>query len=62
MRRVALFVICLVLGAAVGVVGFMVSGSQWWYVAIPGALAAGWLTVANPEHCMPREGQGHKQQ
>jgi hypothetical protein len=60
LRRIVLFVICLLLGTAVGVVGFMASGSQWWYVAIPGALAAGWLTIANPERCMPREGQGRE--
>lgn len=57
MRRAVLFAICLLAGSVVGFVGVALTGSQWWYVAIPGALALGWLAVANPERCMPREGQ-----
>jgi hypothetical protein len=58
MRRLVLFVVCLALGCTVGLVGWLMSGSQWWYLAIPGAMAAGWLMVANPEQCMPREEHG----
>ncbi len=57
-RRVVLFMICLVLGGAVGVIGSLVTGSQWWYLAIPGTIAAGWLMVANPERCATHERQG----
>jgi len=57
-RRAALLIVCLLLGGVVGFVGVAVSGSPWWYLAIPGAVAAGWLAVANPENCIARTGQG----
>jgi hypothetical protein len=53
-RRAFLLVGCLVLGSVVGFLGAQASGSDWWYVAIPGAVALGWLLVANPENCGPR--------
>jgi len=56
-RRAVLFVVCLLLGCVVGFVGDAASGSPWWYLAIPGAIAAGWLAVANPESCVARTGQ-----
>jgi hypothetical protein len=58
LRRVVLFIICLVFGGAVGVVGSHVTGSQWWYLAIPGTIAVGWLMVANPQRCVTRARQG----
>ena len=54
MRRALLLIICLVVGGVVGAVGEQFSGSQWWYLAIPTAVAAGWLLVGNPENCVPR--------
>ena len=54
MRRGLLLVLCLALGGLIGFIGAQVSGSDWWYVAIPGAVAAGWLRVANPENCVQR--------
>jgi hypothetical protein len=57
-RRAILFIVCLALGCVVGFVGWYVSGSQWWYLAVPGALAAGWLMVANPERCLLHQGHG----
>jgi hypothetical protein len=57
MQRIVLFLACLAVGLAVGLMGFFATGSQWWYLAIPGAMAAGWLVVANPEHCMAIERQ-----
>lgn len=53
MRRATLLIVCLVGGGAAGVVGEWASGSQWWYLGIPVAVAAGWLFIANPEHCIP---------
>jgi hypothetical protein len=47
-RRALLLVGCLGLGSVVGAIGTQASGSDWWYVAIPAAVAMGWLLVANP--------------
>jgi hypothetical protein len=45
---------CIALGCLVGVLGSRVSGSAWWYLAIPGAVAAAWLFVADPQRCARR--------
>jgi hypothetical protein len=52
-KRLAWLVACVVVGAAVGVVGSALTGSAYWYVAIPAAIAAGWLFFANPTACEP---------
>lgn len=39
-------------GAGVGVVGHWATGSQWWYLAVPGCVAAAWLFVADPTQCV----------
>ena len=57
MSRTVLLIACIALGCTVGYVGWLMSGSQWWYLAIPGAIAAVWLMVANPERCLSRDGQ-----
>ena len=56
-RRVLLLILCLAVGCGVGLIGHLLSGSQWWYLAIPGAVAAAWLVVANPERCVVGNGQ-----
>ena len=58
MRRFVLFVLCLAVGSTVGLVGSLTSGSPWWYLAIPCAMAAGWLAVANPEQCLANQKRG----
>lgn len=50
-RRFTLLVVCLAAGAATGALGALATGSEWWYIAIPIALAAGWLRVGTPERC-----------
>jgi CHASE2 domain-containing sensor protein len=51
-RRAALLVLCLLAGTAVGACGYGLTGSQWWFAAIPAAVAGVWLAVANPERCV----------
>ena len=51
MRRVALLVLTLAAGTAVGLIGQAVSGSSTWYLALPAALAAVWLKLADPTRC-----------
>ncbi len=53
--RIILLALCVAVGWAVGFVGELLSGSQSWYLAIPGAIAAGWFAVANPERCTAKE-------
>lgn len=33
--------------------GAWFTGNPYWYLAIPAALALGWLWVANPDECTP---------
>ena len=60
-RRLLLFILCFALGIGVGIVGSAASGSQWWFLAIPTFIAAGWLAVAEPERCLAKGShrQGH---
>lgn len=52
-NRLAWFVLCLSAGAAAGMAGVWCTGNPSWYLAIPAALALGWLRVANPDECTP---------
>lgn len=56
--RKTLFIACGALGLLVGVAGERITGSEWWHLAFPGVIAAGWLVVANPEKCTPQVAQG----
>lgn len=40
-------------GAVVGLLGSSLSGHAAWYLAVPVAVAASWLFVANPMECQP---------
>lgn len=52
-NRLAWFVVCLLAGAAAGMAGAWFTGNPYWFLAIPAALAIGWLFVANPDECTP---------
>ena len=54
MRRVLLLGLCVAVGGLVALVGMQVTGSDWWYVAVPGVVAVGWLFVAKPDECVRR--------
>lgn len=43
----------MAVGMTVGFAGFHFTADQAWFLAVPIALAAGWLIFANPEQCMP---------
>jgi hypothetical protein len=65
-RRAALLVLCLLVGAGVGFCGYLLTGSQWWFAAVPAAVAGAWLVVANPERCVahgtPSPSEGRSRQ
>jgi hypothetical protein len=51
LKRALLLVGCLVAGAGIGWAGLLFTGSEWWFLAVPAAMAAGWLVVGTPEQC-----------
>jgi hypothetical protein len=50
-KRLAWLLVCLAVGAVVGVAGSTITGAAYWYGAIPIAVAVGWLVFANPSAC-----------
>lgn len=51
--RVWTLLALLVFGALLATGGYWLTGSAYAALAVPGALAAGWLVLANPEACVP---------
>jgi len=51
--RLAALLALLAEGALVAAAGVWLGGSQLWVLAVPAALTAGWLMLANPQACMP---------
>jgi len=58
-RRVVWLAACTALGAAIAAAGNETRESAYWVLAIPLAIALGWLRMADPSQCEParREGQ-----
>ncbi|HZW25235.1 MAG TPA: hypothetical protein VFF26_07115 [Gallionella sp.] len=52
-RRLAWLLACIGTGVIVGWVGSSLTGSDNWYLAIPVAVAVGWLFFADPSRCEP---------
>ncbi|MBK7472603.1 MAG: hypothetical protein IPI73_20280 [Betaproteobacteria bacterium] len=50
-RRLLLLLGCIALGTVIGWGGFAITGAVAWFLAIPAAIAAGWLVVADPTRC-----------
>ncbi len=50
-RRIALLVGCIAAGSLVGWLGQALSGQPAWFLAVPVAVALGWLAVADPRQC-----------
>lgn len=50
-KRVLLLLALAAAGWLVGTVGSALTGSAYWYGAIPAAVALGWLFVADPSRC-----------
>lgn len=51
-RRLYLLIACITGGVAIGVVGNAITGNDWWYLAVPVAIAIPWLFLADPERCL----------
>jgi hypothetical protein len=50
-RRFVLLAACVLGGLAVGIAGRAVSGDDAWFLALPAAVALGWLFVGDPTRC-----------
>lgn len=50
-RRALLLAALAAAGFAVGLLGYGATASGWWLLAVPIAVAAGWLFVADPTRC-----------
>lgn len=49
--RLAAMLVLLAEGALLAAAGVWLQGSQLWVLAVPAALAAGWLALADPQAC-----------
>lgn len=58
LKRLAWLLACMGVGTLVGFVGSAVSGNTVWYLAVPAAVAAGWLFFADPTQCEPSVQRG----
>ena len=54
-RRLFWFLACTALGLGVGLLGIHFTSDPKWFLALPAALAAGWLSLADPSQCMSRQ-------
>lgn len=52
-RRAIALAACALAGLGIGLLGRHLGGGDVWFLALPGAIAAGWLFVANPLRCAP---------
>ena len=52
-KRIALLLACAAAGLAVGALGLWITGSGAGFLAVPAAIALGWLFVADPTACTP---------
>lgn len=63
-RRLVWLLVCAVAGITIGAIGNALTQAAEWFLAIPVALAAGWLWWADPTQCEttpvpPRRGADH---
>ena len=49
--RLVLLLACTAAGLAVGALGLWRGGTSAWFLAVPAAVALGWLFVADPTAC-----------
>jgi hypothetical protein len=60
-KRLLLLAACIGGGLGAGLAGYALTGEQAWFLAVPAAMAAGWMFVGDPTRCTPprrRPGRG----
>lgn len=50
--RLLWLIACATAGFAVGAGGVFFTGEALWWLAIPAAVALGWLSLADPSRCL----------
>lgn len=55
-RRLFWLLFCSALGLGIALLGNHLTSDPKWFLALPAALAVGWLFFANPEQCCPDRG------
>jgi hypothetical protein len=50
-RRLVWLLTCMLAGGGIGLAGMALTGSAYWYLAVPSAIALGWLFIADPTKC-----------
>lgn len=50
-KRALLLLTCVACGGVVGYAGYALTGSTWWFTAVPAAMAVVWCLVADPNEC-----------
>lgn len=57
-RRLFWLLACTALGLGIGLLGNQLTSDRRWLLALPAALAIGWLFFADPSECMSRRDCG----
>ena len=50
-KRLLLLVTCVGAGLAEGIAGAALTGKDEWFLAVPAAVALGWIFVGDPSRC-----------
>lgn len=50
-KRLLLLVACVVGGLATAIAGVAFTGHDEWFLAVPAAVALGWIFVGDPSRC-----------
>jgi hypothetical protein len=50
-RRLLLLVSCVGAGLIAGIAGAALTGQDEWFLAVPAAVALGWIFVGDPSRC-----------
>ena len=50
-QRFLLLAACILAGLGAGIVGRALTGDDAWFLALPAAVALGWLFVGDPTRC-----------
>lgn len=59
-NRVLALAATIAVGALAGTVGYLFTGNQEWFLAVPASLAAVWLYIADPACCLPNTKEGER--
>lgn len=59
-NRVLALAATVAIGVLAGTVGYLFTGNQAWFLAVPASLAGVWLYIADPSRCLPDTKEGER--